>query len=131
MKLRSRFYKTNADRGTSIDIDTHANRSGRSPRLDHVLSGHRRQPYIHDGYVSVIDGRRTVRFHVFLKNHKALPVNKITEKWNVDASWKGDIVVMKKGEKEELVSMSKKDSKLADFAAKKYTFSRMKPELFH
>lgn len=85
------------------------------------MGGKRLQPHIHDGVIS-IQSRRTRKissFHVFVKNHKHLPVNASLRRWrSVNVPWRGDIVVMKKGEKFGFVNISPADHALADFAVK-------------
>ncbi|KAF8228314.1 hypothetical protein L208DRAFT_1227186, partial [Tricholoma matsutake] len=67
------------------------------PCLDLVLEENRLQPYIHDGIVTVIYQKKETRFHIFVKNHKRLRSNRIVKGWKNGASWKGDILVMRKG----------------------------------
>ena len=69
MKLYGRYYGTSANRPVSKAIHTQVNHRGRAPRLDLVLGGKKLQPYVHDGVVTVISGDKTVKFHVFVKNH--------------------------------------------------------------
>jgi hypothetical protein len=120
MKVYARYYRAAATRPVSKAIHTQVNRHGRAPRLDLVLGENKRQPYVHDGVVTVLDGAQTVHFHLFVKNHKLLRENEIVQGWNVGATWRGDILVMRKGVRHEVVNLrGKSDRRLADFAVKK------------
>ena len=116
-KVHARFYGTKSNRPVTKTVFTQINSRGRSPRLDLVMGDNRLQPHIHDGIVTVIKGRRTTRFHIFVKNHRRLRSNGILERWNMP--WKGDIVVMRKGISDEVVNIRANDASLADFAVKK------------
>ena len=99
-------------------IHMQSNANGRVPRLDLILEENRLQPYIHDGVVTVVYCKKKSRFHIFIKNHKRLRPNKIVQGWNNGASWKGDILVMRKGLVHEFVSLRGGDAALTDFAVK-------------
>ncbi|KAF8239853.1 hypothetical protein L208DRAFT_1235610, partial [Tricholoma matsutake] len=51
-------------------------------------------------------------FHIFIKNHKQLRSNRIVEGWKNGASWKGDILVMRKGLVHEFVGFHGGDGQL-------------------
>lgn len=120
MKLHGRFYGTAAQRPVAKTIYTQSNSTGRAPRLDLILQGKNIQPYIHDAIVTIVHRRTLTRFHIFVKNHRLLPCNNTIKRWNQARVWHGDIVIMRKGNIQEFVSLrGKKDAPLADFAVKK------------
>jgi hypothetical protein len=84
-----------------------------------MLADNRIQPYIHDGVVTVVYRNKSSRFHIFVKNHRRLRLNLIVEQWNIGRSWKGDILVMRKGLVHDFVSLRGGDAALADFAVKR------------
>jgi hypothetical protein len=78
------------------------------------------QPRIHDGIVTVeVDGV-SHRFHIFVKNHRRLATNEVIEGMALPP-WKGDIVVMRKGDRpeDEVVGLRAGDAQLVDFAVEK------------
>ncbi|KAF8809197.1 kinase-like protein [Phlegmacium glaucopus] len=116
-KFHARFYGINSNRPVTKAIHTQVNSHGRAPRLDLIMEGNQLQPYIHNSIVEINHRQRTTRFHVFVKNHRRLPLNGMIERWT-NMPWKGDIVVMRKGISRELVNICAKDASLADFAVK-------------
>lgn len=96
-------------------VYTQVNKTGRSARFDLVMDGHEMQPHIHSGLVTVIRGARITRFFIFVKNHRRLPVNTSLPALT-QASWKGDILVLKNGVVDDIVSLNKHDYAMADFA---------------
>lgn len=91
------------------------NSTGRAPRLDLLLGGGTLQPHIHDGIVDVKYRGRLSRFHVFVKNHRYLPVNQAVHPYGI---WRGDIIVMRKGSTEDFVNLRVGDARLADAAVR-------------
>ena len=77
------------------------------------------QPYIHDAIVTIKYRRVTSIFHIFMKNHKFLRVNGIIARWANAITWRGDILVMRVGNREPFVSMRGADASLADFAVRR------------
>jgi hypothetical protein len=75
------------------------------------------QPRIHDGVVTVEVGGIENRFHIFVKNHRRLIINEVIEGMGVP-QWKGDIVVMRKGDRpeDEVVGLRPGDAQLIDLA---------------
>ncbi|KAF8219485.1 hypothetical protein L208DRAFT_1339743, partial [Tricholoma matsutake] len=100
-------------------IHTQRNANNCVPRLDLVLEENRLQPYIHDGIVTIIYQKKETCFHIFVKNHKQLRSNRIVKGWKNGASWKGDILVMRKGLVHEFVGFHGGDAALADFTVKR------------
>lgn len=119
-KINARYYGSNSARAVTKGIHTQKNHSGRRPRLDLVMKERDIQPRIHDGIVTVeVDGF-THRFHIFVKNHRRLSVNSVIEGMDLP-SWKGDIVIMRKGDRseDEVVGLRAGDAQLVDFAIEK------------
>jgi hypothetical protein len=100
-------------------IHTQKNANDRVPRLDLVLEENRLQPYIHDAIVTIIYRKKETCFHIFVKNHKRLKANRIVEGWKNGGSWRGDILIMRKGLVHEFVGFRGGDAALADFAVKR------------
>jgi hypothetical protein len=75
------------------------------------------QPRIHDAVVTVEVNRIKNRFHIFVKNHRRLITNEVVERMG-GPQWKGDIVVMRKGERPEyeVVGLHPGDAQLIDIA---------------
>ena len=75
------------------------------------------QPRIHDGVVTVEVGGIKNRFHIFVKNHRRLITNEVIEGMGIP-QWKGDIVVMRKGDRpeDEVVGLRPGDAQLIDVA---------------
>lgn len=118
MKLHGRYYGASASRPVLKRIHTQRNAARRFPHLGIFMKQHTLQPRIHDGVVTVICGGVETRFHIFVKNHVRLTQNRIVQQWG-NASWNGDIVLMRKGVVHELVNMRKGDAELANFAVRK------------
>jgi len=78
------------------------------------------QPRIHDAIVTVEVGGIKHRYHIFVKNHRRLTINEVIEGMGLP-SWKGDIVVMRKGNRpeDEVVGLRAGDAQLVDFAVAK------------
>jgi len=75
------------------------------------------QPRIHDAVVTVeVNGIKNL-FRIFVKNHRHLITNKVVEGMG-RPQWKGDIVVMRKGERpeDEVVGLHTGDAQLIDIA---------------
>lgn len=120
MKLRGRLYPASSKRPVIKAIHTLCNAGGRTPRLDILLSQHQLQPHIHDKVVTVVRRGVRSRFHIFFKNHRHLLFNEtLRRKIHPEIRWRGDIVVMRKGMREEVVNFRSGDIPLADFAVKK------------
>ncbi|KAF8057801.1 hypothetical protein FPV67DRAFT_1455888 [Lyophyllum atratum] len=118
-KLRGRVYAAHSAQAVSKVIHTQANNRARRPHLALIMGGQKLQPHIHDAIVVVREGERETQFHVFVKNHRYLPVNDIIAGWGVGMGWKGDIVVMRKGIMHDFVNMQTRDIPLADFAVRR------------
>ncbi|KAF8874089.1 hypothetical protein BD779DRAFT_1451188, partial [Infundibulicybe gibba] len=118
-KLHGRYYNMSSRRPVLKAIHTQMNSTGRAPRLDIVFAQHKIQPYIHDAIVSVVHRNATTHFHIFVKNHCQLRPNKIIQRWSPARTWRGDILVMRKGVSHDLVNLHGGDGALADFAVKK------------
>jgi len=75
------------------------------------------QPRIHDGVVTVEVGKIKHRFHIFVKNHCRLVTNEVIDGMGIP-QWKGDIVVMRKGDRpeDEVVGLRPGDAQLTDLA---------------
>lgn len=120
MLLKGRLYSTRSTRPISKNICTQSNTKGRSPRLDLLLGGEKLQPYIHHALISVKYRGSITQFHVFCKNHRWLGLNKAAIRLvGANCTWKGDIMLMRKGKEKEIVGMRTGDARLADFAVKK------------
>lgn len=118
-KMHGRLYQATSNRPVTKVIHTQNNAIGRALRLDLILAGSKLQPYIHDAVVEVSYRKTLTKFHIFAKNHKRLPPNKIVNKWNNGNTWRRDILIMRKGVLHEFVSMRSGDASLADLAVKR------------
>lgn len=118
-KISGRFYRALSHKPVTKAVYTQCNANGRAPRTDLIFSEGNIQPYVHDGVFSVVHRGKTSRFHVFVKNHKALSKNRIVQRWTLGVLWKGDILVMRKGVAHEVVNMRGKDANLIDYAIKR------------
>jgi len=75
------------------------------------------QPRIHDAVVTVeVNGIKNL-FCIFVKNHHCLITNKVVEGMG-GPQWKGDIVVMRKGEwpEDEVVGLHTGNAQLINIA---------------
>ena len=117
MQLQARFYGSTSPNPVTKKVTTQSNEHGRSPRLDLILSQHTLQPHIHDVVVSVRHRGKDYLFHIFFKKHKSLRKNNVIRVMKAK-SWRGDILVMKKG-RAELVNMPASHANLADYAVKR------------
>jgi len=118
MKILGQVFKASGNRPTTRVLYTQTNAKGRSPRLDLIMDDMKLQPYIHDAIVTVKHKKKSIRFHIFVKNHKKLPLNKSIRRWP-QVNWRGDIIVMRKGKNDEFVNIRSGEGVLADFVAKK------------
>ncbi|KAG6912509.1 hypothetical protein DXG01_014126 [Tephrocybe rancida] len=122
--LRGRYYGASKARAVSkrISFATNKRGPGRRPHLEFAFQHNDTQPIIHHGIVTLVQPTgEEVKFHIYVKNHKYLPVNGIVGLWSVPG-WKGDILVMRKGQKEEkeFVGMRSDDEDLADAVVDQY-----------
>jgi hypothetical protein len=85
------------------------------PFAESVLQDAALQPYVHDCVVRVNEGPHTYNFRVFFKRHCRLRLNMSLSKQSVPTNFRGDIVVMKIGVRNEYVNMRGRDGILSDW----------------
>lgn len=82
----------------------------------------RTQPHIHDTIVTVRRGRCLHHFHIFVKNHRLLPLNAAIAALAPGHQWRGDVLVMRAGTSVAgVVNMRNGDRRLADYAVRWYS----------
>jgi len=81
----------------------------------------RTQPHIHDTVITVRRGRRLHHFHIFVKNHRLLPLNAAIATLAPGHQWRGDILVMRAGTSVAgVVNIRNGDRRLIDYAVRWY-----------
>lgn len=114
------MYSISAARPAFIPVLTRKTKHRRFPIVEEAISGMRTQRHIHDVVVTVLRGRRSHRFNIFLKNHCLLPINPTVSAMIPGRQWKGDILVMRVGEAVPgVVNTRGGDARLADFAVRR------------
>ncbi|KAJ7575119.1 hypothetical protein C8J56DRAFT_801967, partial [Mycena floridula] len=119
--LTGRLFSVLDTRPALVAVHTLEQGTKRLPRVDTHFYGPKLQPYIHDTIVSIVHCGKVHRFFVFMKNHVYLPRNKgVTSIRGLRTRvWKGDILVMRAGQKMTLVNLRAGDGPLVTLAVER------------
>ncbi|KAF8573979.1 hypothetical protein K439DRAFT_1373777, partial [Ramaria rubella] len=115
--LWSRIYSVKDLRPRQIHVPMRCSSNSsrrRYPFVESVFEGAVVQPYIHDCLVYVVEGRHTYHFRIFFKRHCRLLVNQAVHPTN-GMAFRGDVLVMRVGQQNELVNMRGRDTIVADW----------------
>ncbi|KAF8951227.1 hypothetical protein BDZ97DRAFT_1626701, partial [Flammula alnicola] len=91
--VRARLYSVLLANPIFIPVLTRTAGHHRFPIMEEAFSGMRTQPHIHDVIVTVQWRGRWYRFHIFVKNHRLLPMNPTVSAMVPGCQWNGDIVI--------------------------------------
>ncbi|KAG1750311.1 hypothetical protein EDD22DRAFT_785287, partial [Suillus occidentalis] len=116
--LRCRLYSTSWTRPRQVTMLTrcsgHSRTAQRFPVPESLLEEATVQPYVHNCFVNVREGRHVYRFCIFFKRHLHLRANMLLSRGN--NKFRGDAVVMRIGvNNPSVVNMRGRDNALADF----------------
>ena len=115
--IQGRIYKTNETRPKFTNIIVQDSGHRRFALIDSVLD---QLPCICE--VGVFDGKSINYFYIFFSRGRNIRVNHAVKTLSNDL-WTGDILIMRGSARSQgVVNMRGHDSKLADFALKKYVF---------
>ncbi|KAG1723375.1 hypothetical protein EDD22DRAFT_962006 [Suillus occidentalis] len=118
LHLRCRLYSASGSKPRQANMLTRCSNRSRSaqrfPVVEGLLNYAAVQPYVHNCFVTLREGRHTYQFCVFFKRHRHLGVNPLLS--SVEHIFRGDAVVMRIGVGgDSVVNMRGRDNALADF----------------
>ncbi|KAG1769972.1 hypothetical protein EV702DRAFT_978389 [Suillus placidus] len=117
LHLRCRLYSTLWTKPCQVTMLTrcsgHSRTAQRFPVPESLFEEATVQPYIHNCFVTVHEGRHVYQFCIFFKRHLRLRANVLLSR--DDHKFRGDAVVMRIGVNNTSVNMRGRDNALADF----------------
>ena len=116
--IQGRIYKTNDTQPKFTNIIVQDSGCRRFALVDSVLDN---IPRVCE--VGVFDGKSINYFYIFLTRSRNIHVNQPVKSLSNNFLWTGDILILRGSARSQgVVNMRGQDSKLADFALKKYVF---------
>ncbi|KAG1774928.1 hypothetical protein EV702DRAFT_973921 [Suillus placidus] len=117
LHLRCRLYSKLWTKPRQVTMLTwcsgHSRTAQRFPVPESLFEEATVQPYIHNCFVTVHEGRHVYQFCIFFKRHLRLRANVLLSR--DDHKFRGDAVVMRIGVNNTSVNMRGRDNALADF----------------
>ncbi|KIM34862.1 hypothetical protein M413DRAFT_32966 [Hebeloma cylindrosporum] len=127
LRLSSRLYPADNYGGNTrarmVRVQTRQvyvrRRKARHPFVEGIRGDRRLQPYIHNIFAVVADGRKLYRFMVFLKKHRRAKRNSCLQALvgagNRRIRIRSDVVVMRRGVRTDYVAMDGAHARAADW----------------
>ena len=116
--IQGRIYKSNETRPKFTNIIVQDSGHRRFALVDSILDN---LPRVCE--VGVFDGKSINYFYIFFSRGRNIRVNRPVKTLSNNFSWTGDILILRGSARSQgVVNMRGHDSKLADFALKKYVF---------
>ncbi|KAG1720021.1 hypothetical protein EDB19DRAFT_1647504, partial [Suillus lakei] len=116
--LRCRLYSTSRNKPHQATVLTrcsdHSRTAERFPIPESLFEEATVQPYVHNCFMTVREGRHIYQFCIFFKRHLRLRANVLLSRG--DHKFQGNVVVMRIGvNNPSVVNMRSRDNGLADF----------------